>query len=138
MDDFPSNENNNYTRYQDEYNKNAKPGDPVLYPITFTLEQVARLAKFSKFVAIMTIISGGLNCLSSNIIVGVLMILSGIRLLSVAETFSMAASGVNSYREELLGEDLLGYFKYYCISVIISLAVTVFAYFVMFASMLAM
>lgn len=128
MSEFSENKNENFVQYEDEYNKNAEPGAPVLYPLTFKTKDVCRMAKSMRFVAIMSIILGALSCLTySGIVSGVLTILAGVKLKTAAETFDTVGQGMNSYREELLGEDLLGFFKYNGIVWILSVVSTVFS-----------
>lgn len=128
MSEFSEDKNENFVQYEDEYNKNANPGDPVLYPLTFKIKDVCGMAKSMRFVAIMTIILGALSCLSSvGIVSGVLTIIAGVKLKTAAETVETVGYGMNSYREELLGEDLLGFFKYNGIVWILSIVSTVFS-----------
>lgn len=128
MSEFSENKNENFVQYEDEYNKNANPGDPVLYPLTFKNKDLRKMAKSMRFVAIMSIIFGALSCLStSGIVSGILTIIAGVKLKTASETFETVALGMNSYREELLGEDLLGFFKYNGIVWILSLVSSVFA-----------
>ena len=125
MNEFSESQKENYVKYEDEYNKNANPGDPVLYPITFKVKDLGKMAKSMRFVAVMTIILGVLNCLSNNVVGGVLTVIAGVKLKTAAETVGTVAMGMDSYREELLGEDLLGFFKYNGITLILSLASSV-------------
>lgn len=128
MSEFSDNKNENSVQYEDEYNKNAKPGDPVLYPLTFKIKDVCRMAKSMRFVAVMSIIFGALSCLSSSgIVSGVLTVIAGVKLKTAAETFDTVGQGMSSYREELLGEDLLAYFKYGGIVYILSAVTLVFS-----------
>lgn len=128
MSEFSENKNENFVQYEDEYNKNANPGDPVLYPLTFKVKDVCKMAKSMRFVAIVSIVFGALSCFSyAGIISGILTIIAGVKLKTAAETFDTVGLGLNSYREELLGEDLLGFFKYNGIVWILSIVSTVFS-----------
>ncbi len=121
MSEFSEEQNENYVKYEDEYNKNANPGDPVLYPITFKSMDLGKMARSMRFVAIMSIILGVLSCLSYNVVSGVLSVLAGVKLKTASETFATIAMGMDSYREELLGEDLLGFFRYNGIILVLSI-----------------
>lgn len=52
---------------------------------------------------------------------GVLSVLAGVKLKTASETFATIAMGMDSYREELLGEDLLGFFRYNGIILVLSI-----------------
>ena len=125
-DNFHTNGDDINIEYQDEYNKNAKPGDMVLYPLTVSVSKAKKAVKAMKVVAVLTIISGAAMCLQQSFVSGVLTILSGVKLKTSADTMSSVVNGSGSYREELLAEDLLGYFRYKGIALVISLGSAIF------------
>ena len=126
---FDENENKQYPQYEDEYNKSTKPGDPVLYPITLPVAKARGMARAMMFVSIVTLISGIFMCVSSQIAVGILTIIASVKLKSAAGIVFDAVNGNNSYKEELLGDELAGYYRLYGWSLLISLISAGFIYF---------
>ena len=126
---FDENEDREYPQYEDEYNKSTKPGDPVLFPITMSVEKAKKMARAMMFVAIVTLIGGIMMCASSQLAVGILTIIASLKLKSAAGIVFDAVDGNNSYREELLGEDLAGYYRLYGWSLVISLLSTCLIYY---------
>ena len=118
---FDENENKEYPQYEDEYNKNTKPGDPVLFPITMSVEKAKKMARAMMFVAIVTLISGIMMCVSSQLAVGIITIIASIKLKSAAGIVFEAVDGNNSYKEELLGDELASFYRLYGWSLIISM-----------------
>lgn len=95
---------------------------PVRYAVTMDSEKAVKMAKHMKFIAIVDIIMGVLYCLGMNLILGIFMIMAGLKLKSASDRLRSLLYGAPDYIAGCVGEDIMEYYKKMGIGIIVFIA----------------
>lgn len=111
-----------------EFNNAPGTNDIEKYAVSLSIEKAKKMCGRMKFIAIMLIVSGALQCLSIfSIPVGIFLILAGTKLLNAGNDIKTILNKPNSFSGQSAGENITEFVKKYSIGLIINIAISLVA-----------